>query len=132
MRNGKWFVVLDGRPGSAYDGIAQLLFSPDSRRFVYSARAGSRLLIVEDGHSWPEVERVGDLVFGTRSRHLACGAKKGDGMIVLLDGVPSREYDSIMRSAPSFRDNGDLEFVARRDGIHYRVVVPNTPQQAGG
>ena len=45
----KGLVVVDGKEGKSYDGIADIIFSPDSRRVAYAAAVGRKSFVVVDG-----------------------------------------------------------------------------------
>jgi len=57
---GKQFVVVDGLPGSEYDGIAEggLVFSPDGKRIAYGAKNGNKWFVVIDGKPGPEYDDI--------------------------------------------------------------------------
>jgi len=40
VRNGNHFMVVDGKPGPAYDSIGTFFFSPDSKHVAYVAQQG--------------------------------------------------------------------------------------------
>ena len=46
---GKQFVVVDGKPGQAYDEIASVVFSPDSQHVAYGAKVGDKWVVVING-----------------------------------------------------------------------------------
>ena len=49
QKAGKWFVVVDGKEGKAYDGVSLTAFSPDSRHLAYAALSQGVWLVVVDG-----------------------------------------------------------------------------------
>jgi hypothetical protein len=57
-RGGKWFVVVDGKEGKEYDGIAKgtPIFSPDSKHLAYLARRGEKWFVVIDGEEGKEYD----------------------------------------------------------------------------
>ena len=81
-QGGKWLVVVDGKPGPAYDGIGRgtLIFSPDSKHVAYGAQQGDKWLVVVDGKPGPTYDGIpnGSPVFSPDSQHVAYGAQQGD------------------------------------------------------
>ena len=58
----KRFVVVNGREGEQYEGIAEgsLVFSPDSQRVGYVARAYTKGLVVVDGQEQKQYDRIAE------------------------------------------------------------------------
>ena len=44
QRGNNWFMVVDGKPGPAYNALWDADFSPDSRHVAYEGRQGDRWL----------------------------------------------------------------------------------------
>ncbi len=40
---------------------------------------------------------------------------------IFIDGIPGPEYDGIIQNGPTFRENGELEYLAVKSGGLYRV-----------
>ena len=57
-RGRKECVVVDGKAGEAYDGIAGTVFSSDGQRVAYRALKGPRQLVVVDGKAGAEYEGI--------------------------------------------------------------------------
>jgi hypothetical protein len=103
MRNdGKQVVFIDGRAGGEVDcdGIGKGSFSPDGKRFAYTAWKGSKkCFVVIDGQAGPEYDGIGivwdELVFSPDSKRLAYAAKKGEKWVVVIDGQESLVYDNV-------------------------------------
>jgi Tol biopolymer transport system component len=49
VKDGKWFVVVDGKEEKKYDEVASLIFSPDSKRFAYAAFRDKKQFVVVNG-----------------------------------------------------------------------------------
>jgi len=83
-RGKQWAMVVDGKPGTAYDELGAPIFSSKGRRIAYTARTGRRWQVVVDGS---EADRsfsaigagrglrgdptVLDPIFSTDGKHLA-------------------------------------------------------------
>jgi hypothetical protein len=106
------FLVLDGHQGPVEADASSLVVSPDGKRFMYTARAGLRVSVVEgvavggpcgEGRCSPVVTRTsvfdtvvgGTLVFsesGAHSGYLA-GQVIGHRLFLVMDGVRGAELD---------------------------------------
>ena len=67
------FVVLDGEEQEQHDGIANpgIIFSPDSQRWGYGARAGKKSLVVVDGQEQKQYDGFAEaFVFSPDSKRL--------------------------------------------------------------
>ena len=65
-RESKWFAVIDGKEGKAYDGAAEVVFSSDSRHWAHLAKRDDKALIVLDGvesRAYDDILRDTKLVF---------------------------------------------------------------------
>jgi Tol biopolymer transport system component len=116
---GQWCMVLDGKPGRPYEGIAQVKFSPSSQLLAYVAkRQEAEAVITEslvgpalpaDGGQRPAKPALptegpprsfgriggGTLVFSPGGRHLAYVASSGRGSFVVVDGNRKPRYDMV-------------------------------------
>jgi len=86
-RGNNWFVVLNGKEGSAFDRVVTPLFSPDSRQLIYRARKdGKRFVVVTDRdgnviNQHPAYEQVFQPVFTADGKSIAYGVKDGNKLI---------------------------------------------------
>jgi hypothetical protein len=82
-RGGRWFAVLNGKEGPAFDRVVTPTFSADGRWLAYRARRnGSRFVVVvatSDGaaHLHGAHEQVFPVSFGTDGATVAYGVKDG-------------------------------------------------------
>jgi Tol biopolymer transport system component len=78
-------VVLDGKEGKGYDGIAQgsLRFKPDSDRPAFLARRDSRLVAVIDD---VEGQEAAEFSFSPDGKRVAYVLRRDTGTAVLVDG----------------------------------------------
>jgi Tol biopolymer transport system component len=56
--DGKWQVLVDGKPGPGFDAVGNRFFSPDSVHLVYAAQRGNKQLLVVDGTPGPAYDRM--------------------------------------------------------------------------
>lgn len=97
-RDGKFFVVTDGKAGPAYDWVIATVFSPDSKRLAYVAGKNNKKFVVVDGVEDPlQFDEVLGVVFSPDSKHVAYRARIGsrnDGKtVVVLDGKKKKIYN---------------------------------------
>jgi hypothetical protein len=80
-RGGRWFVVVNGHEGPAFDRVVTPRFSPDGSRVVYRARQdGRRFVVAADlrgrtTRRHPSYEQVYPTIFTSGGRAVAYGVK---------------------------------------------------------
>ncbi len=107
----QWAMVIDGKPGRAYDDLDLPVFSPDSRRVAYAAKTGNTWRLVADGKESTAFTGIGvgrgyagdpttiDPVFSPDSVHLAyTGFRVTDHQhtqYVIVDGKEFGPYSRV-------------------------------------
>lgn len=129
---GKVRVVIDGIPGTPYDGIAagKPVFSPDSRRVAYAALQGTKQHVVVDGETGPGYDAIpeGSPLFSSNSAHVAYGAQRGSQWFVVVDHVEGLPCSAIGSSGPTFSSTGErVAYSAVRNGR--RIVIVDEAEQ---
>lgn len=137
LPGGKRAVKLDGKIGPAFPQVdnGSMMFSRDSRRFVYVASNGdgqpASATVVLDGQPGETYERVSALTFSPDSSHLAYIADRAGKERVVLDGTPRPEYDSIDPYFLRFTPSGSLGYRAqsgrRMDIVLNGKVIATSP-----
>jgi uncharacterized RDD family membrane protein YckC/Tol biopolymer transport system component len=121
----KVFVVVDGKEGKPYDGIAEgtPIFSPDSRRVAYAAQLGDKQFVVVDGKEEKQYDGIleGGLIFSPDSQRVAYAAQVGDKWFVVVDGKEEKQYDGILEGTPIF--SPDSQRVAYAAFVGNKVFV---------
>lgn len=112
-------VVVDGRYGRWYDGIARgsMVFSPDSRRLAYVAVQGGKSRVVVDGVDGKPYDTIGGpagIHFSADGRHWVYSAARHGKWYVVSDGWESAPYDTIGRNSVVLSADGRLAYQARR------------------
>jgi len=95
------FVVIDDIEQKRYDGIANLIFSPNGNRVAYMAKLGDKRVVVIDGKDNKLYDDLvqSSIIFSADGKHVSYGAKSGDKWFMVLDGKEGISYDeSIMIS----------------------------------
>ena len=141
-------LVLDGRDGPAYQGIApeSFKFSPDGQRhafvvglpFTNALRVAGKLWapsrVVVDGKESRDYHYIAtrSLAFSPDSKHLAYHASlspvptEKNLSVVVRDGVESPPYEEILQGTPVFSpDSQHLAFGSQRDGKKFAVLDGN-------
>jgi hypothetical protein len=84
----KWFIVVNGTEGSAFDRVVEPLFSPDGRYVVYRARKDGRRFVVaadaKDGsiiRQHPSYEQVFQPAFAAAGKAIGYGVKDGNKLV---------------------------------------------------
>lgn len=119
---GKVTVVIDGKEGYLYDGVAEdLQFSPDGSHVVYRVAlgridkvAGSFVLtpsfVVVDGKGGKRYDgfALNGFAFSPDSQHLAYFALDGNKRVVVIDGEESKAYDEFTHFTQTGENYGGL------------------------
>jgi hypothetical protein len=105
-RNNKVVVFRDGVESKTYDGIVFAGFSPDSRRFVYTAAVGPESFVVVDEVEGKRYHGVDLPQFSPDSKLVAYSAMADGGSVAIINEQESKVYPmlgSITISADSKR-----------------------------
>jgi hypothetical protein len=96
MRRGQ-YVVSFGKEewGGPDDRVGALTFSPDGRRFAYTAKRSNSVFVVADSMAGPKLDDIGGSVFSPDSRHLAYAARRNEKMLVVMDGEEAKGFPEI-------------------------------------
>jgi hypothetical protein len=96
----KWFRVVDGKRGPAFDVIGiDFVFSSDATRTACTGRNGQEWFLVVDGKVEAKIEGIvdGTLTFSPDGKRLAYAVAKPDrSAYVVLDGQTGPVFDSIV------------------------------------
>lgn len=94
---GKFIVVVDGKAGKPYEGgVADMAFSPDSRKFVYRAADAEREpthYIVLDGREVARSKNTGKIVFSPDSSIIGYEAQRGEKYVIGAGDKESPPFD---------------------------------------
>ena len=126
-------VVIDGKPGTAFDEIFDglLVHSPDSQRLAYGGRKGKEWFVVIDGKESGPFEYLGSatgILFSKDSRHIAFAALEKGKFRLMLDGKPREPFENLAEAALS-ADGSHWAVAAFQEG-KWRVIVDGKPQAA--
>ena len=100
----KSHVVIDGRPGKFYQGVAAPVFSPDSQHVSYLATARGKIFSVVNGREGTGYEDRGAAVFGPDNKSAAFWAEAGGRRFIVHNGQKQKTYDSV--DTPTFSPDG--------------------------
>jgi WD40 repeat protein len=124
---GEYVMVVDGKPGLAFDYLNDVCFSPDGKHFAYSGetyRPQSKWMLVVDGQEHPQLGRVAIIGFSPDSAHVVMTLenKPLGEYALLVDGWSSRKYDDIFGNTSGFVGS-IFTCLAIRDHNLYRLSV---------
>jgi Tol biopolymer transport system component len=104
-KEGKQFVVLNGKEGKAYDEARYLTFSPDSKQLAYRAKEREKYFIVLNGKEGKAYDYIytdiagiyflGPIVFSLDSKQLAYVAEEKGKQFIVLNGKEGKVYDKV-------------------------------------
>lgn len=83
-KDGKSYVVFNGRAGKQYDAVGDVAISPDSTRVAYGGQKAGKWHMVVDGVEGDAFDEVGTPVFSPDGKHVAYEVRKGDRWHVAL------------------------------------------------
>ena len=118
-------VVVDGQPGTDYDGIFQSpVFSPDSKRVAYAAKKGAQWLVLVDGSAsgGSAYEGVGVPIFSPDGKRVAyLAVTKSKAQLIVVDGQPGTEFGGV--GVPTFSpDSKRVAYGAQKGKARFMVV----------
>ena len=117
-------MIVDGKEGKPYDGLGDLIFSPDSQRVAYGAQLGDKVFVVVDGKEGKQYDDAGRLIFSPDSQRVAYRAGVGDKQFVVVDGKEGQPYDGIVTIGGGrivFDSADRLHYLARKGDDIYLV-----------
>lgn len=86
-KDGKVYVVHNGKAGKHYAAIGEPALSPDGRRIAYGAIIDGKWRMVTDGREGSSFDSVASPVFSPDSRHVAYKTMLGDTWFTVVDGT---------------------------------------------
>lgn len=114
----KYFVVIDGEEGDAYNSAEFVIFSPDSKHVFYKADG---LLFLDRVQVKGPAGTVTNPLFSPDSQHLVYMIEQSGKRSVVLDGIPGKQYDRIGAIAFS-PDSKHLAYFANIGNVRFLVV----------
>lgn len=107
--------------GAAFDGLGEIVFSPDGERLAYTALAGGRWHVVIDGEVGAAVDGVfaRTLRFDPSGARVAYVAEVEGGARVFVDRAAGPRVDAV--SALHLPREGGVGYVARRGASSFVV-----------
>jgi len=123
QKNNRQFTVVDGNPGTPYDGILvkdNFAFSPDGKRFIYVAVKNKACVAVAGGREEPlEFNFITDVKFSPDSANYAYKARAEKKAMkekwrVVKNGAPEPIYDKIFDIIFSY-DSKHMAYAAIKD-----------------
>jgi Tol biopolymer transport system component len=125
---GKYVASVDGVVGKEYvdtgdPGYHSMLFSPDSKRYLYLGRRTGKWRVVVDNVEEKEYDvPPASRMFSPDSKHVAYIASRKDKWFVVYDGVEGKEYGGVF-SLTFSPDSSRLVYIAYSDnGV---IIVDN-------
>jgi hypothetical protein len=152
-------VVVDGKEGPLWDGLEEMpVFSADGNHMAYAGERKGQCFVVFDSREeggYPSVNLAkdrndalvvgphGERVYtvGVGSREPAprfddprydewVKTRKPGRRCVVVNGQPGPAYDEIVTYPLAFQEDGTLEYLAKRDGMLFRVTHTPAAQPA--
>ncbi len=125
---GKYYGVVNGTPGKAYDEILYMDYDQTEMHLYYIARIGTDLFYVIDGQelgpfeTWPEdTLYYNTIVFSPDAQRLAYIVREPNGYQIVLDGQASEVYEDILYHEFSAKEQHT--YTARKN--NQMVIVAN-------
>jgi Tol biopolymer transport system component len=108
-----------------------IVFSPDSKRFAYSAELGDQQwTVVGDGAEGQVYDSVTIPMFSPDSRHVLHKARRGKNEFVVVDGVEGPPFAGIAYGLSPFSPDGKrVAYLARLSHNNYVLVGDGRPSK---
>lgn len=90
-KNGRSYVVHNGKAGKSYQSIGPVVLSQNGQRIAYVAHVNGQWLVVTDNREGEVFDMVGEPVFSPDGLHLAYEAQSGEKWRIVLDNRKSPE-----------------------------------------
>lgn len=121
----KQYNVVDEKEKKRYHdiGTGSLQFSPDGKRFAYTAKSGDgqKRFVIVDGKEEKRYDEISKLNFSPDGKLVAYAAKSGDKWFVVVDGKEEKQYDSILGTRIIFDTDSSLHYLAQNGNKIYLV-----------
>ena len=132
---GKWWTVIDGKPGPEYDKVLGLTFSPDGKHVAYGATEKVEQQdfwrVIVDGNEIPnffDAISSSSPAFTPDGNHVVYVARKDRKAVVIIDGKDEPLYDKIGHGIPFFSSDGKhMAYTAVNSGEPERVILDGKP-----
>ncbi|TAL26141.1 MAG: hypothetical protein EPN94_03770 [Nitrospirae bacterium] len=86
-KNGKTYVVHNGKAGKQYANVGTVALSPDGQRIAYGAIVDGKWRMVIDGKEGKSYNAVGTPLFSPDSKHVAYKAMLGERWFIAVDNA---------------------------------------------
>jgi len=83
-RAGKYFYVMGGVEGEAFDTVGNLVFSPDGKSYAYAAQVGKQWCLFKDGVRGPLFDSVWYLKYSPDGKTVAYEVREADLTFVMV------------------------------------------------
>lgn len=123
-KDGKSYVVHNGKPGSLYKALGSVVLSPDGSRIAYGAVVDDKYCMVVDGEAGEPFREVGDPLFSPDGRHVVYRAMKDDVWHLVVDTTVNKGSKTRYRTPQFSGDSVSIIYIDNIDETdHGRLVV---------
>ena len=118
-RNGKEFMLHNGREGMEYDEVKWITLSENGKHLAYAAKRGEKWFAVCDGVEGSAYDAVVLPVFSPDDSRLAYNAKRGERWFVVCDGKEWNQIEYYYAGDRKYFSNDSKHLIstARRIGF---------------
>lgn len=123
-KDGKSYVVHNGKAGKGYSAIGDMAISRNGLRFAHGVRLGEQWAMAIDGREGELFDEVGEPVFSPDSQHVAYEARRGDKWHIVLDGKMSSGCQSYYDKPVFSSDSSKIFYIENTaDPLKKRFIV---------
>ncbi len=123
-KNGKVYVVHNGRAGRQYASVGTAALSADGRRIAYGALADGKWRMVIDGKEGESYNTLGTPVLSPGGLHVAYQAMKGEQWLLVVDNTENSGTQARYTSQEFSADSTRIAYVESADDKNKgRLVV---------
>lgn len=123
-KNGKVYVVHNGKPGKQYTTVGTIALSPDGRRIAYGALVDGKWCMVIDGKEGEFFSTVKAPVFSPDGTHVAYQAMAGEKWYLVVDTKPNAGTRTRILDHAFSGDSAKIAYIDNADDKNIgRLVV---------
>jgi dipeptidyl aminopeptidase/acylaminoacyl peptidase len=124
---GKWYNVVEGQDGEAFDKVSDIVFSPDGKRIAFGARK-PRWTVVVDGKDQGVFDETPYVNFSPDSKRIVMVGETGGKQTISVDGKQLGTHQGI--GVPTFSPDSSRVAYAFRTGKQWSAVIDGATQKA--
>ena len=117
-KNGKVYVVHNGKPGKSYDVVGDIVLNPDGRRVAYGALSEGKWRMVIDGAEGVPYSTVKSPLFSPDGSHLAYQVLSGEKWHLVVDATANEGTQTRLMDHQFSADSRTIAYIDNADAYN--------------